>query len=63
MDSTSKIVVLEVRGFVQAVLAAPSGKCRVKAPTMRYIADLPVNTCIFCPNLWYRRFDDSFGTY
>ena len=27
VDSTSKIVVSEVRGFVQAVLAAPSGEC------------------------------------
>ena len=32
MESTSKIVVLEVRGVVQAVLAAPSGKCRFNVP-------------------------------
>ena len=30
VDSISNIVVSEVRGVVQAVLAAPSGKCRIR---------------------------------
>lgn len=42
MDSTSKIVVSEVEEFIQMVLLAPSGKCRLRSfPSAGVVARPP----------------------